>query len=162
MTIQRESHLQTLQHLRQLSRLLDSAIGIPGTRFRLGLDPILGLIPGGGDIVGALLSAYIVFRAAQMGVPTESLGKMVTNILVESLLGTVPLVGDVFDVGWKANIRNVELLEAHLGSPEPTRTANTGFIVFALVALILVVVLLAMVTVAMARLLLNLVSGLFS
>ncbi|MGB3560801.1 MAG: DUF4112 domain-containing protein [Geitlerinemataceae cyanobacterium] len=157
---QRDSHLQTLQHIRQLSRVLDSAIGIPGTRFRFGLDPILGLIPGGGDLVGSLLSAYIVFRAAQMGVPTESLRKMVTNILVESLLGTVPLVGDVFDMGWKANIRNVELLEAHLGSPEPTTSANLGFIVFALVALILVVVLLAMVTVAIARLLLSFVSGL--
>jgi Domain of unknown function (DUF4112) len=161
MTTQRDSHLQTLQHLRQLSRVLDSAIGIPGTRFRFGLDPILGLIPGGGDTVGALLSAYIVFRAAQMGVSTESLGKMVTNILVESLLGTVPLVGDVFDMGWKANIRNVELLEAHLGSPEPTRPANTGFIVAAFLVLILVVVLLATVTLAIARLVLGFVSGLF-
>jgi Domain of unknown function (DUF4112) len=160
MTTQRDTHLQTLQHLRQLSRLLDSAIGIPGTRFRLGLDPILGLIPGGGDMLGALLSAYIVFRAAQMGVPTESLGKMVGNILVESLLGTVPLLGDIFDVGWKANIRNVELLEAHLGAPEPTTAANTGFIVFVLIALILVVVLLSMVTVAIARLLLGFVSAL--
>lgn len=160
MTPRRDSHLQTLQHLRQFSRVLDSAIGIPGTRFRFGLDPILGLIPGGGDTVGAILSAYIVFRAAQIGVPTESLGKMVTNILVEALLGTVPLVGDVFDMGWKANIRNVELLEAHLGSPEPTTSANLGFIVLALVALILVVVLLAMVTVAIARLLLSFVSGL--
>jgi Domain of unknown function (DUF4112) len=161
MTTQRDSHLQTLQHLRQLSRVLDSAIGIPGTRFRFGLDPILGLIPGGGDTVGALLSVYIVFRAAQMGVSTESLGKMVTNILVESLLGTVPLVGDVFDMGWKANIRNVELLEAHLGSPEPTRPANTGFIVAAFLVLILVVVLLATVTLAIARLVLGFVSGLF-
>ncbi len=160
MTPQRDSHLQTLQHIRQLSRVLDSAIGIPGTRFRFGLDPILGLIPGGGDLVGSLLSAYIVFRAAQMGVPTESLRKMVTNILVESLLGTVPLVGDVFDMGWKANVRNVELLEAHLGSPEPAKAANMGFIIVALLALILVVVLLAMVTVAIARLLLSFVSGL--
>lgn len=155
MTAQRESHLQTLQHLRQLSRILDSAIGIPGTRFRFGLDPILGLIPGGGDTVGALLSAYIVFRAAGMGVPTESLSKMVGNILVESLLGTVPLLGDVFDVGWKANIRNVELLEEHLGAPEPAKAANMGFIVVALLALILVVLLLATVTWAIARVLLG-------
>jgi Domain of unknown function (DUF4112) len=161
MTTQRDSHLQTLQHLRQLSRVLDSAIGIPGTRFRFGLDPILGLIPGGGDTAGALLSAYIVFRAAQMGIPTESLGKMVSNILVESLLGTVPLVGDIFDVGWKANIRNVELLEAHLGSPDPEPAANTGLIVVALVALILVVVLLATVTLAIARLVISFASGLF-
>lgn len=161
MTPHPESHLQTLQHLRQLSRLLDSAIGIPGTRFRFGLDPVLGLIPGGGDTVGAVLSVYIVFRAAQMGVPSESLRKMVTNVLLESMVGTVPLVGDFFDASWKANVRNVQLLEDHLGSPEPQRGANIGFIVLALSALILVVVLLGIATFTIAQFVLNLASGLF-
>lgn len=161
MTLQPQPHLQTLQHLRQLSRLLDSAIGIPGTRFRFGLDPILGLIPGGGDTVGAVLSVYIVFRAAQMGLPSESLRKMVTNVLLESVVGTVPLVGDFFDASWKANSRNVQLIEEHLGSPEPERRANIGFIILVLSVLILVLVLLGFVTFTIAQFLFNLVSGLF-
>jgi len=103
-----------VNQLRRLSQLLDNAIPIPGTRFRLGIDPILGLIPGGGDSVAGALGAYIIVEAARMGLPRKILGQMVGNIVLDSLAGIVPVVGDVFDVGWKANVRNIALLEKHL------------------------------------------------
>ncbi|MCT7986930.1 DUF4112 domain-containing protein [Laspinema olomoucense] len=131
--------LKTLKRLRSLSHLLDSAIRIPGTPFRFGLDPLLGLLPAGGDIAGALLSAYIIFSAAQLGVPRESLVKMVSNILLETLIGTVPIVGDVFDATWKANVRNMELLETHLDAPTSDKKADTLFIVLLLGGLMVAV-----------------------
>lgn len=131
--------LKALKRLRTLSHLLDTAIRIPGTRFRFGLDPLLGLLPAGGDIAGAFLSAYIVFSAARIGVPRESLVQMVSNILLETLIGTVPVVGDLFDAAWKANIRNMELLETHLDAPTSDKKADTLFIVLLLGGLILAV-----------------------
>lgn len=110
--------LQTLQRIRRLAWLLDSAIRIPGTRFRIGLDPILGLLPGGGDLVGALFSAYMIFLAARFGMSGRDIGRMAGNVALEFVLGTFPLVGDVFDAYFKANARNLEILEKHLASTE--------------------------------------------
>ena len=106
--------ISKLSKLRRVSRLLDNAITIPGTKISFGLDPILGLLPGGGDTITGGIAAYIVVEAARMGVPREILYKMVTNIAIDSFAGTVPVVGDLFDVGWKANVKNIELLEKHL------------------------------------------------
>ncbi|MEB3830647.1 DUF4112 domain-containing protein [Phormidium sp. CCY1219] len=139
MTTPRDPNTNHLRRLRTLSRLLDSAITIPGTRYRVGLDPLLGLLPAGGDIAGALVSAYIVFAAAQMGVPRNSLLQMVYNILLETLVGTVPVLGDLFDVAWKANLKNMELLESHLGSPRPAKPADKWFVFLLLAGLILAV-----------------------
>ncbi len=91
-----------INSLRRLSQLLDNAIPIPGTKYRFGLDPILGLIPGGGDTIAGALGAYIIMEAARMGIPRKVLGKMIGNILFDSLVGTVPVLGDLFDVAWKA------------------------------------------------------------
>ncbi len=107
-------HLAKIRKLRRLSKVLDSALTIPGTKFSFGLDPILGLLPGGGDAISSSISVYIVVEAARMGMPREVLGKMVGNILLDFFAGTVPIVGDLFDVGWKSNIKNIELLEKHL------------------------------------------------
>jgi hypothetical protein len=134
-----ERQLKTLKHLRAYSHLLDTAIRIPGTRFRFGLDPLLGLLPAGGDIAGAFLSAYVVFMAAKMGVPRESLIQMVYNILVETLIGTVPVVGDLFDAAWKANTRNMALLEAHLDAPKPDKRSNKLFVILLLGGLLVAV-----------------------
>lgn len=127
------SKLATLNRLRKFSRLLDNAVGIPGTKVRIGLDPILGLIPGAGDFLGTALSAYLVVEAARLGVPKETLVKMVSNIVLESAVGTIPVIGDLFDVAWKANTKNFELVEAHLNISQPLEKKNTWFI-FILVA----------------------------
>lgn len=139
-------HIAQVNRLRRLSRMLDNAIPIPGTKFRLGLDPILGLIPGGGDTITGGLSAYIVIEAARMGLPREILGKMVSNIILDSLAGTIPVVGDLFDVAWKANVKNIELLEQHLDIAE-NRQSDRLFIWGLIVLLTLIVLGFATITV---------------
>ena len=111
--------LATLNRIRRLSRLMDTAIRIPGTSFRFGLDPIIGLVPGAGDIVSTAFSAYIIFLAARFGLPREVLTKMIFNVALEAFVGSVPLVGDLFDAVYKSNIRNLDLLEKQLQVVEP-------------------------------------------
>jgi Domain of unknown function (DUF4112) len=132
-------HLARIQRLRRFGRLMDSAIGIPGTKFRVGLDPIIGLIPGGGDTAGLIFSSYIVLEAARMGASKSTLSTMAFNILLETVVGTVPVVGDIFDVTWKSNIRNIELLEEHLNVPRPV-AQNRWFAILLIVGLALAVV----------------------
>src|SRR6185503_9317287 len=97
---------KALQRVRGLAWLLDNSIPIPGTRMRIGLDAVIGLIPGLGDAAGAVLSSYILLEAGKLGAPRSTLLRMGANVLVESVVGIVPLVGDLFDAGWKANQRN--------------------------------------------------------
>lgn len=99
----------TLKSLDQLAWLLDNSIGIPFTRYRFGLESLLGLIPVFGDIAGLLLSAYIVVQAMRLGTPRSTLAHMVKNVAFELALGAIPIVGDVFDATYKANLRNVRL-----------------------------------------------------
>jgi Domain of unknown function (DUF4112) len=142
-----------LERLRNFSRLMDDAIAIPGTNYRIGLDPIIGLIPGGGDTVGLILSAWIVIEAAQMGASKSALGQMVLNIVLETLVGTVPVVGDVFDVAWKSNTKNIRLLEDHLQVPEVgrSRSRNRGFIVVFILGTILAIALILSVSFLVVR-----------
>ncbi|MEG4089293.1 DUF4112 domain-containing protein [Microcoleus sp. K1-B6] len=133
------SHIASLRRLRRISHLLDNAIPIPGTKYRIGLDPILGLIPGGGDLISSIFAGYVVFKSAQMGVPQETLVKMATNIVFDTVAGTVPVAGDLLDVAWKANVKNIELLDAHLGSPEQGKKADWLFVAALLLGLILIV-----------------------
>jgi hypothetical protein len=107
-----------LAHLRALSRLFDNSIRVPGTDYRIGLDPILGLLPVVGEVPGATVSAYIVAEAAAMGVPRETLARMGVNLLLDATLGSLPVVGDLFDAVWKANERNVALLSARVENPD--------------------------------------------
>jgi hypothetical protein len=102
-----------LRRLDWLSQVLDSAWSVPGTSYRIGLDGIIGLIPGIGDPLGAMLSSYLIFEAARMGAPTHILLRMVGNVAVESVVGVIPILGDIFDLAWKANVRNLALLRAH-------------------------------------------------
>lgn len=126
----------SLKRLRQISHVLDNAIGLPGTDFRIGLDPILGILPGGGDVITGLMSVYIVFEGARMGLPATTLGRMGFNILLDTLTGTIPIIGDFFDVTWKANSLNVALLEKHMANPEPSRATDRLFAVVLVVALL--------------------------
>lgn len=121
-----------LQRMRFLAQLLDQAILLPGG-YRIGLDPILGLIPGFGDWLGAMLSAVLVYDAAKLGVPYATLARMGINILVELGVGTVPVAGDVFDAVWKANLRNVKLVEAVYRPGTPERSFRCLFLGIALV-----------------------------
>ncbi|MEG4207397.1 DUF4112 domain-containing protein [Microcoleus sp. Pol7_A1] len=133
------SHVASLRRLRRVSHLLDNAIPIPGTKYRIGLDPILGLIPGGGDFISSIFAGYVVFKSAQMGVPQETLVKMAANIVFDTVAGTVPVAGDLLDVTWKANVKNIELLDAHLGSPEQGKKADWLFVAALLLGLMLIV-----------------------
>jgi hypothetical protein len=117
-----------LQQLRRLGYLLDDAIPIPGTSFRVGLEAIIGLVPGIGDLVGGGFSAYIILQAARMGVPRSLLARMGWNLLVDVIVGDVPFLGDLFDAGFKANLRNLALLERHARNPVETRRAGRLFI----------------------------------
>jgi hypothetical protein len=110
--------LKNLQRIRKIANLLDTAIGIPGTKFRIGLDPILGIIPGGGDLIAAVISAYMVYLATRFGLEKEEIGKMFGNVAIETIFGSIPLVGDIFDAYFKANIRNLEILENHLAKTQ--------------------------------------------
>ena len=110
--------LNTLRKIRKIAKLLDTAIGIPGTKFRIGLDPILGLIPGGGDLITAGISAYMIYLATSFGLERKELNKMIANIAIETTIGFVPIAGDIFDAYFKANIRNLEILENHIAKSE--------------------------------------------
>lgn len=110
-----------LEAARALARWLDAAFVIPGTRVRVGLDPLIGLIPGIGDAIGAAMGGYLILIASRLGVPPSVLTRMALNVGVETVIGAVPLVGDLFDFAWRANLRNVQLLETYLETPGATR-----------------------------------------
>jgi Domain of unknown function (DUF4112) len=116
-----------LTHLRRISDLWDRALGIPGTPWRVGLESLIGLLPFGGDFIGLILSGYIVFRAVEFGLPRTLLLRMLFNILLDALVGSVPILGDLFDTTWKANTKNVNLLEAHLAAPVASHQADRWF-----------------------------------
>ena len=129
-------HAPRLKRIRQLSQLLDGAIVIPGTKYRIGLDPILGLIPGGGDTVSAALSGYIIIEAARMGLPRQALMQMVGNLVIDTVAGSVPVVGDVFDVFSKANMRNLQIVESHAQAPITSAKTDKLFIGLLIVGLL--------------------------
>ncbi|KOX93756.1 hypothetical protein AMS69_07490 [Haloarcula rubripromontorii] len=101
-----------LGRIRTVAHILDESVRIPGTRFRVGLDPILGLLPIAGDVAMALCSLYIVAEAVRLGVPKRTVVRLLANIAVDATVGSVPVVGDLFDAYWKANVRNAELVAA--------------------------------------------------
>ena len=104
-----------LRRLRRIAWLVDGAFGLPGTRFRFGLNSVIGLLPIGGDAVLGAISLYIIYEAAQLGVPGPQLARMAANVALEVAGGSVPLLGDVFDMALKANLRNLAIIERHLG-----------------------------------------------
>jgi hypothetical protein len=133
----RDPKFLALQRVRRLSYLLDNSIPIPGIG-RIGLDPLLGLLPGAGDTVSGVLSAYIIWEAARLGLPRNILIKMVKNIVLETILGSVPVLGDLFDATWKSNARNIVLLEDHLQAPQQRHPTDWRFVALLLGVLLLV------------------------
>ncbi|HEX2723393.1 MAG TPA: DUF4112 domain-containing protein [Gemmatimonadaceae bacterium] len=110
--------------VRALARMLDSAVRIPGTGVTLGLDSLVGLIPGVGDLAGAAMSGYIILSAARMGATPAIVARMILNLGADTLVGSIPLLGDVFDVGFRANMRNAALLDRHLAEPAAVRRSS--------------------------------------
>jgi hypothetical protein len=135
-----------LARARTIARLLDSAVSVPGTGIRFGLDPLLGLIPGLGDLAGMMLSGYLVVLGGRLGVPRTVLMRMLANVAIDTVGGSVPVLGDLFDVGWKSNMRNVGLLERAIGSPVTTRRASR----FTVLGILLLLALLAAAGIAVA------------
>jgi len=105
-----------VRRIRFVAHLLDESVRIPGTRFRIGLDPILGVAPVAGDAVSAALSAYVVLESARLGVSYLTLLRMVANVSLDFAVGSIPVIGSLFDAVWKANTRNVELAVDELAS----------------------------------------------
>lgn len=125
----------SLTRLKALTRLLDSSIRLPIIGRRIGLDPIIGLIPGVGDALMLLPAGYIIFEAYRLGAPRRTLMRMIANVGIETLAGTVPFLGDLFDAAFKANTRNLYLLERHVGPlgekplERPSRAGLTWFLI---------------------------------
>lgn len=140
-----------LGRARSLADLLDRSIRVPGTSLRFGLDPILGLLPGGGDVVAALASGYILYVAWRNGAPGSMIGRMLANVLIDTVVGTVPVVGDLFDAGWKANSRNVAMLERWLGEEGSQHYGSPAILVGVIAALAALVVLVVWGTWSLVR-----------
>ncbi len=148
-----------LERLRSLSYLLDEAIEIPGTSYRIGIDPIIGLLPGAGDYLTAAFSAYIILESAKMGVPKATLSRMLLNIVIDTLVGSIPMLGDLFDATWKGNSKNMELLETYLDSPKKREKTDWLFIILIIVGLIAIVSIVAAINILILRIIFQIING---
>lgn len=130
---------RALDGYRKLAWAFDELFRIPGTQFRFGLDSIIGLVPGVGDIAVSALGAYALLLAFKLRAPVTVLTRMLLNIGLDTVLGSVPLIGDLFDATWKANTKNRRVLEAWLAEPARTeRQSKWAIVLFALLFLALV------------------------
>jgi len=112
------SREDALARIALLAKLMDSAFVIPGLNRRVGFDAVLGLVPGVGDAISAALASYIIWEARQLGLPRWKIARMIGNVAVDTALGSIPLAGDVFDVFFRANERNLRIIHDHLGTPK--------------------------------------------
>lgn len=149
---------QRLDLLRRVSRLLDSAMEVPGTSIRVGLDPILGLFPGLGDLVSPLFTIGMLWQARELGIPRVIQLRMVFNVAIDSLFGMVPILGDLFDVAWRANDRNMVLLDRHAREEHPASPGDWLFVA----AMIAVLAVLAIAPLLLLGWMLSLAGDLFS
>jgi hypothetical protein len=121
---------------RLLAQVLDRSIRVPGTDIRIGLDPIVGLIPGFGDAVASLAGSMILFLAAQLHVPKIVLVRMSVNIAINGAIGSIPLLGDIFSVWFQSNVKNVELLERHVEEARISTLADWAFVIGLLLGIV--------------------------
>jgi hypothetical protein len=125
-------------YLGQIARIMDRAVRVPGTPWRVGLDGFLGLIPGIGDTLGAAISSIIIVQSAASGISVWVLARMVLNVAIEWAVGVIPVVGDLFDFGWKANVRNFALYSRSLRDPRSTRRRSALYTVGMSVVIIVI------------------------
>lgn len=115
---QRPDIERRLRRVRRVASMLDDQFKIPGTRIRWGIDSLVGLLPGAGDLATAAAGLWLIGEAVRMQAPKRLIARMLWNLLIDSTLGSIPILGDVFDLFWKSNRRNVDLLENHLATKE--------------------------------------------
>jgi hypothetical protein len=132
--------------LRHLSRLLDSAFEIPGTGYRIGLDPVIGLLPGFGDLVSPFFAAFVLWQCRDLGLPRIVQLRMLFNVAIDAIIGAVPVVGDAFDFAWKANDMNMALLERHAYEERPAAPGDWLF-VLGIIAIVIAIAVLPFVVV---------------
>ncbi|HEV8363359.1 MAG TPA: DUF4112 domain-containing protein [Gemmatimonadaceae bacterium] len=143
-----QGHLsRDLERARGLAQLLDSAIRIPVIGVRIGMDALLGLVPGGGDAVGALLGAYPIVLAVRHRLPHAVVVRLLGNIAVDAIFGSVPIIGDLFDIGFKSNLRNQRLIERYAAEPTRTTRSSQGIIWIAVGGIALIVAALLALTI---------------
>jgi uncharacterized protein DUF4112 len=128
----REQDARTLQALRKWSVLLDSAFRVPGTGMTFGLDPILGLIPGLGDLTTPFFSALLLLHAVRLRIPRVVQLRMLLNAAIDLAIGVIPVAGDVADFAWKANVRNLALLEQHAHPGAKASRSDWAFVLVVL------------------------------
>lgn len=114
----------TLARLEALAKLMDSAFVLPGTKFRFGLDAIVGLVPGIGDAISGAISSYLIWEARRLAASRLLIARMAGNTLFDTLLGSIPIAGDVFDASFRGNMRNVALLRQHLENKTNLRVVD--------------------------------------
>jgi hypothetical protein len=131
---------ERLHSLRKLQYFLDSAFRVPGTNFRFGWDPIIGLIPWVGDLLTAMMSCAIVVQAHQMRMPRVVQLRMLLNVAIDVAIGIVPFAGDIADVFWKSNTKNLAMLERHAARPTPATAGDWVFVILILAAIVAVAV----------------------
>jgi hypothetical protein len=151
-----------LERLRAIQWIFDQAFAIPGTKWRFGLDALFGLIPGVGDIAGALVAVYALRVARRLGAPAVIQAHMLTNIALDALVGMIPLLGDIFDFAFRAQTRNLALLDAWVGSPVRTARKSRRGLVLIPVAIVFVFATLAALGIWMLVLLFHWLSSLMA
>ncbi|HEX2567551.1 MAG TPA: DUF4112 domain-containing protein [Burkholderiales bacterium] len=137
--------------LRWFAWLLDSSIPVPGTRLTIGIDALIGLFPFLGDLLGVALSSYIINEAARLGAPRAVLLRMAFNVGVEGIVGMIPLAGDVFDAAWKANQKNVRLLDAWMDRPRAAERSSRLFGIVLVAGIAIFLILLVAAAFSLAR-----------
>jgi hypothetical protein len=136
-SVKTDPYAPKLKRLRQFAKLLDKAITLPGTEAGVGLDAVIGLLPIAGDALGLIFSFYIIVEAAQLGVSNATLGKMILNVIIDAIVGSFPMMGDLFDVAWTANTFNIDLLEQDLKTTKQPKETDRKFIIILIFGLIL-------------------------
>lgn len=137
---------RTKERLDRLAWYLDSSIRLPGLNARVGIDPLIGLIPGIGDTLGAIMSSYILSEAARLGAPKSVLLKMAFNVVLDAFAGAVPIFGDVFDFAWKANQRNARIFGTYLENPHEAAAGGRLFVWLLVGALIGLIIFFSLLT----------------
>jgi hypothetical protein len=137
-----------LERYTLLTFLFDQAFRVPGTKWRFGLDALLGLLPGAGDVVGALVGAYGVLVARELGAPASIQFRMLANVALDAFAGAVPILGDIFDFAFKAHVRNRVLMEKWLQQPHATAKKSTTILI--VIPLVLIAILVGAIWLAVA------------